>query len=267
MSIHRKDNWRMIRDEETGDYELSCTGANFDEQEKSITLKCANQNMTGDVLVDVKAKSGALTQESFETYSPSVTSSSQITAQFLDGNKLRMTLSPSETSKNIYHSNVISSDGWIDNNVVGNKYFTIKASFSDYGNVPIYFSHSYETISGVTGSINSGREINVVNERNVDFIIIKHKPKGGSEAYHNYIDYRNAGETTIHTISNPWDTSDIGGGIFYRKDSGWVYRQDYSTVSNVIGNGNIDYLRVRCNSGGTFICEEVTMILGDTSVN
>lgn len=56
-----KDKWTMTRDTTTGNYTLECKDANFDEQEKKIQVNCGNRNMTGDLVVDVKARTASTT--------------------------------------------------------------------------------------------------------------------------------------------------------------------------------------------------------------
>lgn len=55
-----KDKWIMTRNTDTGNYVLECKDNNFDTQEKKIQVNCGNKNMTGDLVVDVKAKTGSV---------------------------------------------------------------------------------------------------------------------------------------------------------------------------------------------------------------
>lgn len=61
------DNWTMTRDEETGNYTLTCLNDNFDTQEKKIQVDCGNRNMTGDLVVDVKARAASPTSSANPT--------------------------------------------------------------------------------------------------------------------------------------------------------------------------------------------------------
>ena len=262
-----KDNWTMTRNTTTGNYTLECKNYDFNTQEKKIQVNCGNKAMTGDLVIDVKAKKGTLYGGTLYPSAPVINNTSQITALIKDGNKVQMILSPDANYTTIYATDVVATggEGWITRNNNTENHMSIRSTFNDYGCVHFHFSHSNETISGTTGST-SARTIDTILDRNKDFIVVKHSPKGGSEAYRNYIDYREVGSSTTSTITYPFSTSDIGGGIFYKQNVGWVYRESYDSASVTIGNGNLDYLGIRTNSGGTFKCEIITLYLGDVSL-
>lgn len=55
------NKWKMTRDTTTGNYTLECKDSNFETQQKQIKVQCGNKTMTGDLVVDVKAKTGNCT--------------------------------------------------------------------------------------------------------------------------------------------------------------------------------------------------------------
>lgn len=57
-----KDGFTLVKNETTGNWELTCKDSSFNNQEKKIKLNCNHKNMDGDLIVDVKAKSGIYRQ-------------------------------------------------------------------------------------------------------------------------------------------------------------------------------------------------------------
>lgn len=70
-----KNGWKTTKDNTTGDWTLECKDTdsqgndNFDTQEKTITVDCANKNFTGDLIVDVKARDAEMSASSISTSS------------------------------------------------------------------------------------------------------------------------------------------------------------------------------------------------------
>ena len=53
------NNFTLTQNATTGNWELTCLDDNFNAQEKKVKLNCKDRNMTGDLIVDVKAKTGS----------------------------------------------------------------------------------------------------------------------------------------------------------------------------------------------------------------
>lgn len=60
------NNFTLTQNETTGNWELTCLNDEFNTQEKKVKLNCKDRNMTGDLIVDVKAKTGSATIYSFQ---------------------------------------------------------------------------------------------------------------------------------------------------------------------------------------------------------
>lgn len=67
------NNFTLTQNATTGNWELTCLNDNFNAQEKKVKLNCKDRNMTGDLIVDVKAKTGsAKVNDTSQAISPSI---------------------------------------------------------------------------------------------------------------------------------------------------------------------------------------------------
>ena len=74
-----RNGWKTTKDSSTGDWTLECKDTdsqgndNFETQEKTITVDCANKNFTGDLIVDVKARDAEMSASAMQTLTNDLT--------------------------------------------------------------------------------------------------------------------------------------------------------------------------------------------------
>lgn len=189
-----KSGWKMTRDATTGNYALSCTPSGFTAQEMSITVKCGNKNMTGDLVVDVKAQSASLTASA-------VTSTSELTVTKKNNDKLTVSGYPQvsiSTATPSYYP------GWY----TGGNYNPYNSSIGEISTNKIVTTVYTSDTSVPHNDVTSGR-YKVVMNPNCIYVILSDKTSMYSYS---------TGDTVI------WDNnSNLQGGavIFYNKSEGY----------------------------------------------